>query len=49
MQSLDRPTRQRVAELERAAAAGEDPGADAVAAELTELTASARLVATLER
>jgi uncharacterized protein YbjQ (UPF0145 family) len=32
MQSLDPPTRQRVAALERAAAAGEEPGADAVAA-----------------
>ena len=32
MQSLDRLTRERVATLERAAAAGEEPGADAVAA-----------------
>ena len=32
MQSLDRPTRQRVAALERAAAAGQEPSADAVAA-----------------
>ena len=31
MQSLDRPTRQRVAALERAAAAGQEPSADAVA------------------
>jgi hypothetical protein len=32
MQSLDRPTRERVAALERAAAAGQEPSADAVAA-----------------
>ena len=32
MQSLDRPTRLRVAALERAAAAGQEPGADTVAA-----------------
>ena len=32
MQALDRPTRERVAALERAAAAGQEPSADAVAA-----------------
>ena len=46
MQSLDRPARERVAALERAAAAGEEPGADAVAAAFPPLRYHSTIVGT---
>ena len=46
MQSLDRPARERIAALERAADAGEEPGAEAVAAAFPPLRYHSTIVGT---